>query len=118
MTKEDKKRTLTDEEIDALVIAEADDETAWGEPGGAKCQGRGATPSILRVVADASKSVECEGGQTFDSRDEGPRARGQAFEFSCGARGREGPDGTRGQAFDSQVAAGRIKTHQTAHADV
>jgi len=32
MTKQAKKRTLTDDEIDALVIAEADDETAWGEP--------------------------------------------------------------------------------------
>jgi len=32
MTKQAKKRTLTDDEIDALVIAEADDETAWREP--------------------------------------------------------------------------------------
>ena len=32
MTKQAKKRTLTDDEIDALVIAEADDETSWGEP--------------------------------------------------------------------------------------
>ena len=32
MTKKNAKRKLTDEEIDALVIAEADDPTAWGEP--------------------------------------------------------------------------------------
>jgi hypothetical protein len=32
MTKQDKKRKLTDDEIDALVIAEADDDAAWGEP--------------------------------------------------------------------------------------
>jgi hypothetical protein len=32
MTKKNTKRKLTDEEIDALVIAEADDPTAWGEP--------------------------------------------------------------------------------------
>jgi hypothetical protein len=32
MTKQDKKRKLTDAEIDALVIAEADDEAVWGEP--------------------------------------------------------------------------------------
>jgi hypothetical protein len=30
--KTQKRRNLTDEEIDALVIAEADDPTAWGEP--------------------------------------------------------------------------------------
>jgi len=27
-----KKRKLTDDEIDALVIAEADDDSAWGDP--------------------------------------------------------------------------------------
>lgn len=32
MRKTPKKRKLSDEEIDALVIAEADDPTAWGEP--------------------------------------------------------------------------------------
>ena len=32
MKKAQKKRKLTDTEIDALVIAEADDPTAWGEP--------------------------------------------------------------------------------------
>ncbi|HXH39477.1 MAG TPA: hypothetical protein VNN08_12680 [Thermoanaerobaculia bacterium] len=32
MTKQSKKRKLTDDEIDALVIAEADDLAAWGEP--------------------------------------------------------------------------------------
>jgi hypothetical protein len=32
MTKQVKKRKLTDDEMDALVIAEADDEAAWGEP--------------------------------------------------------------------------------------
>ena len=32
MRKRDKKSTLTDDEIDALVIAEADDPSAWGEP--------------------------------------------------------------------------------------
>jgi hypothetical protein len=32
MKKAEKKRKLTDDEIDALVIAEADDPTAWGEP--------------------------------------------------------------------------------------
>jgi hypothetical protein len=32
MTKQDKKRKLTDDEMDALVIADADDESAWGEP--------------------------------------------------------------------------------------
>jgi len=32
MKKGTKKRELTDEEIDALVIAEADDPSAWGEP--------------------------------------------------------------------------------------
>jgi hypothetical protein len=32
MTKQDKKKKLTDDEIDALVIAEAGDESAWGEP--------------------------------------------------------------------------------------
>jgi hypothetical protein len=32
MKKNEKKRKLTDEEIDALVIAEADDPSAWGDP--------------------------------------------------------------------------------------
>jgi hypothetical protein len=32
MTKQDKKRKLTDDEMDALVIADADDQSAWGEP--------------------------------------------------------------------------------------
>lgn len=32
MTKQAKKRKLTDDEMDALVIADADDESAWGEP--------------------------------------------------------------------------------------
>ena len=32
MKKTTKKRNLTDEEIDTLVIAEADDPSAWGEP--------------------------------------------------------------------------------------
>jgi len=32
MTKKNTRRKLTDEEIDALVIAEADDPNAWGEP--------------------------------------------------------------------------------------
>ena len=32
MRKRDKKIRLTDDEIDALVIAEADDPSAWGEP--------------------------------------------------------------------------------------
>jgi hypothetical protein len=32
MTKQAKKRKLTDDEIDALVVAEADDPAAWGEP--------------------------------------------------------------------------------------
>jgi hypothetical protein len=32
MKKTQKKRKLTDDEIDALVIAEADDPSAWGEP--------------------------------------------------------------------------------------
>lgn len=32
MTKHKKKRKLSDDEINALVIAEADDESAWGEP--------------------------------------------------------------------------------------
>lgn len=32
MTKQAKKRILTDDEIDALVIAEADDPAAWREP--------------------------------------------------------------------------------------
>lgn len=31
MTKQDKKRTLTEDEMDALVIADVDDESAWGE---------------------------------------------------------------------------------------
>jgi hypothetical protein len=32
MTKREKKRKLTDDQIDALVIADANDEAAWGEP--------------------------------------------------------------------------------------
>jgi hypothetical protein len=32
MTRQAKKRKLTNDEMDALVIADADDESAWGEP--------------------------------------------------------------------------------------
>ncbi len=32
MTKQNKKTKLTDDEMDALVIADADDDSAWGEP--------------------------------------------------------------------------------------
>ena len=32
MKRTEKKRKLTEEEIDALVVAEADDPSAWGDP--------------------------------------------------------------------------------------